>query len=231
MTQGAWQFQTTKGVVTVDPDAIRIESTPGQILAGQRTRWQEGGSVERGKTVLWVAVLCFALVDFWHSVWRLLTDGIASSGLFWALPIGMTLILGFNAGFRDTTIQRESIERISLERTNRRLIVKYVPVGPVWRLLQAMSLTFGPRTRTYELPTDEEVQDAREAFRLRGLPVEDGPTPTGTVPTGFVVEDGVYYCESCRRQVSPTDRTCPACEFRLRTEPGTSSQDYSTAEV
>jgi len=32
------------------------------------------------------------------------------------------------------------------------------------------------------------------------------------------VRDGVVFCESCGAQVSPGDRTCPACEYALRVE-------------
>lgn len=231
MTRDAWQFQTTNGVVTVESDAIRVQSSPGQILAGQRTRWRAEGSVERAKTVLWVVFLCFFPIGFIASIWNLVNDGLASSGFVWTLFFSMALIASLHTAFRDTIIPLESIQRISLEQANRKLVVEYTPGSPLSRFMEMASLATKTGNREYVLASDEEVRNAREVFSLRGISLEDGPSPTGTEPTGFVVEDGLYFCESCRRQVSPTDRTCPACDYRLRSEPGSSSKVSTTAEV
>ena len=57
-------------------------------------------------------------------------------------------------------------------------------------------------------------------FRTKGI-AEDLDAPKGSTTETeyrFETKDGVVFCEQCGSQVSPSDKTCPACDHALRVE-------------
>jgi hypothetical protein len=81
----------------------------------------------------------------------------------------------------------------------------------------------GTTERTVTLPTDDDVRDARSAFRLAGINVEEGSGasedghPNGKTEREYRVttRKGAVFCAECGSQVSPSDRTCPSCDYAL----------------
>lgn len=225
MTSGNRRFQTTAGVLTVDCDAIRLCSTPGQFIAAQRAHWRAGDPSERMKSAARIVWLLFALVFglgyFVYEAHRVLNLGFSALGIV-ATVFLMTGIYALWANhLRERTVPLSSVERISFDEANRAITIRYETSR-----LDTILLGHTGRQRM-QFPTDADLREVRETLRLEGITVEDETEQSDTVYR-FVVEDGVYFCESCARQVSPADSTCPSCDYALRVDASERSSHKST---
>lgn len=218
MSSTPWEFRTTEGVVMVDSETIRVRSTPREFIAGQRARWRAGEGSARLKSavrVVWMlGVVVVGLGYFFFTLYHVLDVGLTGVGIVAALSVVGGVGQLWSHYLRETTIPLSAVEHISLDETNRKLTIRY-ETSRVRKILLAPN---AGRQR-FTLPTDDHLREARETFQMRGISVED-VVERGDTAYRFVVEDGVYFCESCRRQVSPADSTCPSCEYALRVECG-----------
>lgn len=217
MTRESWQFRTTKGVVKVDHDAVHIQSTLRQFLAAQRLRLHAGGRREVLRSV-WVLVGAVFIIGYLgYETSRALDVGVAGLGLFSVVSVVVTVLGVWESYLRTKTIPLSALERVTIDESNRELTIRYddetVHTLPSWLY------DWNPGTKTLTLPGDEAVRDAHETLRLRGISVEKAEKSANTVRR-FIVRNGVYFCESCDGQVSPTDSTCPSCGYALRVEAG-----------
>jgi hypothetical protein len=78
------------------------------------------------------------------------------------------------------------------------------------------------------IPTEDDIREATEIFRLRGIDVEEPGTEALETTYRVIVKSGVCFCERCRSQVSPSDGTCPACGYAIRVR---SSGDQAPGSV
>jgi hypothetical protein len=223
MGDSSWGFRTTEGTVTVRGDAITIRSTPGAFLSGQLARWRSGTNWGRAKTLLAVASIPFMIVTTAYNAYVLLDVGIAVAGAVSGLTIAALVWDLWSRFFRERTIPRSSIESVRIDEADRTLRIIHESTDsltplPWWSHSTRVS---GDRVRsTLTFPTDEAVREARDVFRLRNVPL-DPPDSESTTAHRYVVENGVYFCEDCGSQVSPTDSDCPSCGHALRVERAT----------
>lgn len=229
MSDTSWQFRTAKGVVTVENECIRIRRTLRQFLAGQRLHWRAGDRSERTKIafrVVWlVAGLAVGLGYVVYHAHQLLDIGVAGAGIMTALSLVVGAYGLWSSHLRQTTIPLTSVERVSLDETNRKLTITHETSR-----FRKLLLDWTAGTQRFTFPTDDELREAREIFRLRGIHVDEVDEGRDTVYR-FVTEDGVYFCASCERQVSPADSTCPSCGYALRVERERGSEAERASEV
>jgi len=211
MSEDSWRFRVTSGAVTVREDAIGIRSTPGYFLAGQRNRWRHGDPWERGTLVVSAGGLLSSILG---TAYHFSQVGAAGVGLRSAPHVFAVVLFAYvvwSNHVGETTIPLSTVEAITLDEDERRLVVRHEPnhdyVG---------SLRSDPAETKLSMPTEDDVREAREIFRLRGIDVE-APS-TGALETTYrvIVKNGVCFCERCRSQVSPSDGTCPACGYAIR---------------
>lgn len=215
MADRAWRFRTTTGVATIRDDAITTRSTPRQFLAGQSVRWRHGSRRERVKVAGAVVGFLVSIVLLAYHLYLVVDAGFSWS---WALALGTVGVLVYslwNERVRRTTIPRSAISTVSLDADERRLTVTHeTGDGPLSAFRDDVAET------TMTLGTEDDLRRAREIFRLRGIALEPAPADPDETETTFRVltRDGACFCERCRRQVSPSDRQCPACDYALRVE-------------
>jgi hypothetical protein len=211
MSEDSWRFRTTNGVVTVRDDAIGIRSTPGYFLAGQRSRWRYGGRWERGKLAITAGGLLSSTLG---TAYHLSQVGIAGAGLQSASHVFAVVMFAYmfwSNHVGETTIPLSTVDTITLDEEAGRLVVTHEPNHEY----------FGSfRNETTEtklsIPTEDDVREAKEIFRLRGIDVEAPSTEAPETTYRVIVKSGVCFCERCRSQVSPSDGTCPACGYAIR---------------
>lgn len=211
MSDRSWRFQVARGVVTVRDDAIGVRSTPGDYLAGQRRHWE---STDRwGRVAVSVRVVGF-LSSLLGVLYHFATVGVDGVGLRSA-PYVLTLCLFGYALWQhhvgETTIPRDRIEAVTLDDDERELTVRHEP-DPGLRSLFRSDVV----ETTLSLPTPEDVREAREIFRLRGVELRDAPPAEQKTVHRLRVRDGVCFCPACNTQVSPGDAACPACGYAIR---------------
>lgn len=214
MTGSSWQFRTTRGVVTVEDDAIVRKSTPTLFLEGQLKRWRNGDRRERATVAFRVAGFVVSVFTIAYHV-ALLAD--VEPGWSAALAVGVVGFLAvsfWQQYLRATTIHQSGIERVTVDDDERQLTITHeADDGP-------LSILKDDRTETtLRLGTADDLRKAREICRLRGVDLEPDPSgeETGTTYRVFT-RSGVCFCERCRSQVSPSDGACPACGYVLRVE-------------
>lgn len=220
MSGSSWQFRTVEGVVSIRDDAIVRKSTPRLFLAGQLGRWRNGDRRERASVAFHV---CGFLLSVLLLVYHLHLVAGTRPGLTLALYVGSVVVLAFSfwrQHVRDTTIQRSAVERATLDPDEWRITITH---GPGNGLLSPFR--DDPTETTFTLGTADDLRKAREICRLRGIELEPAPADGEETETTYRIftRDGACFCERCRRQVSPADATCPACEYALRVETSTAT--------
>ena len=213
MSDESWRFRTTRGVVTVDGDAIRVRSTPRYFLSGQLSRWRHGGRWERAK-------IAVALGGFLSSMLQLLFFLVDAGGpghpLEGAPYVVSAAIFGYviwSNHVGETTIPLSAVDAVTLDDEAGELTVHHDSGrGPT----SAFGTDDGETTLT--LPTRADRRDARGIFRLRGVDLLDPEELADDDETVYRVHvrDGATFCERCESQVSPSDGTCPACGYAIR---------------
>lgn len=213
MSGRAWQFRTTEGLVTVERDAITIRSTPGEVLAGQWTRFRNGGATRRLKTVGRLFLLLTVPVTALQTLRELLDASVLWVATLYVLVLG-GIAYGFWASyFRETTVELSEIESIALNEETRTLRIVEDSPGRLQSLLGE-----DQSERTLPLPTADDVREARDVLDGRGIDYDDGTRDDGSTTYRVRTRGGVCFCERCNTQVSPSDRVCPACDYALRVE-------------
>lgn len=213
MSEGAWSFRTTDGVVSVRPDAITTRTTPGRFLAGQSARWRRGTRRERLTVAFMIAGFLFSLAGFAYHVYLVATAGLNWSAAFYATSVAVFGYSLWSKYGRKTTIPRDAIEVVELDADARELTVTHeTPDGPLSGLRSDRIET------TLTLATDEDLRNARETLRLRGFEVEPAAQFETEIEHRIVTRDGGSFCERCGAHVSPNDKDCPACEYELWVE-------------
>lgn len=239
MVRSGEAFRTAAGEVSVDGDAVRISKAPGAHLRSQVVRWRRGERRERVGAALRFGLIPIALS---LSLLRLLgTWDAAASGMvaFVVTMTGLELASLYRRYTRGTEIPLSDVSTVTLDADERELTVTF-DAGSLLRPPDGAGIktyrSDGPMSAfetgetewTMTLPTDDDVRDARSAFRLAGVSVDedtgaseakryDGETETET-EYRMTTRNGVVFCEECGSQVSPSDRVCPSCDYTLRVE-------------
>lgn len=214
MSHGSWSVRTTRGVVTVGADAIRRRTTPTLFLSGQVRRFRNGGRRERATVAVHVFGFSISLAGLVYHLRLVATAGLGWSSILYGFTLAF-LAYTFWAGYlRETAILRSAIVDVTIAPDERRLTITHETAdGP-------LSAFRDDRTETeLAFGSDDDLRNAREIFRLRGIALDHQSSRTPTETTyRFVTKGGVCFCERCRSQVSPSDRVCPACAYALRVE-------------
>jgi len=219
MTGESREFQTTDGVVRIDHDTVQVRSTVRQFLAGKRR-----GAVRSLGVVFGLALLA----SLGYNVYRLLDVSLAGVSLVTVFSLLGTLYGLWYGHLRQETIPLSALERVSVDESNRELTLRY-DAGEAHSRVFVWLHDWTPGRKTLTIPTDEELREVRETFRLRGIAVEDATEQSVKTIRRFVVRDGVYFCESCDGQVSPTDSECPSCGYGLRVDADATAEQPVTA--
>ena len=212
MSYGAWSFRTTRGVVTVGADAITRRSTPTLFLSGQFARFRNGGTSERATVAFRAFGFIFSVAG---AVYHLRGVTVAEPGWSSILYGALLAVLAYAfwaACLRETTIPQSAIVDVTVTPDERQVTITHERAGG------PMSMFRDDETETeLAFGTLDDLRDAREIFRLRGISLER-PASRSETTYRFVTKGGVCFCERCRSQVSPSDGTCPACGYALRVE-------------
>ena len=221
--------RTTEGELVVGDDALRIRKTPRKFLRGQAARWRRRGYREKVSGALKVAgflfVPLFLAGRFYDLSGRsldafvvyLLLLSVLGVGQFWARHV------------RGTRIPFSAVEDVALDTDDRELTITHDPTAvdegdSRWYYLGEdpwRSVLAPERIETdLSLRTDDDVRDARTTLRSAGGvdAVVDDSGPETETERRFVTHSGAVFCPDCGTQVSPSDRTCPACGYGLRVE-------------
>lgn len=230
-------FRAAIGEVSVDGDAVRINEEPRAHVRRQVARWRHGGRWGRARaafrigTVLIVPpLLLLRLAEAWDTA----TAGMLAVVL---TLTGLQIASMWRHYTRETEIPLSDVSKVALDPDERELTVQFDAgsrLGPpdgagikTYRSDEPMQLfETGETERRMTLPTGDDVRDARSAFHLVGIDVDEsagaseGSRHDGETETEYRVttRKGAVFCEQCGSQVSPSDRTCPSCEYTLRIE-------------
>jgi hypothetical protein len=108
---------------------------------------------------------------------------------------------------RTTTITRSAIESVTVDTDSRELTINYETGDDLLRSFR----DDGTET-SLTLSSDDELRDAQETFRLRGIAVDDVTgKPDRKITHRIVAKNGGYHCESCDALVTPNDKVCRDC--------------------
>jgi hypothetical protein len=231
MDQGWGTFRTTDGDVSVSDDTIRIHKTPKKFLYGQLSHWHNGSRWQQVGAVVKIVGL---LLTSFSIVYQL--DTISD------MPVGLMAFL-YSAAFiidvymvwkkhlRETRIPLSAIDDVTFDRDERELTVNHDAErrwsaaddnsSQRWSLRDSLLdfLEMDKTETTMTLRTADDIRKARTIFRTRGIS-EDIMSEHEETETEYRVDtkNGVVFCERCGSQVSPSDRTCPTCNYTLRVE-------------
>jgi len=230
-------FRTTVGEVTVDGDAIRINEEPRAHVRRQLSRWRHGKRWGRVRAALRLAAILlvppfilFRLAEAW--------DTYPAGMLAFVLTMSAIHIASMWRQYtRETEIPRSNVSGVTLDTDERELKVRFdagsllrPPDGvgiKTYRSDDQMRLfETGETERTMTLLTDDDVRDARSAFHLAGVSVDENTEAgesgryDGETETEYRVttRKGAVFCDDCGSQVSPSDRACPSCDYTLRVD-------------
>jgi hypothetical protein len=211
MSEASWRFRVTRGVVTVREDAIGIRSTPGYFLAGQRSRWRYGGRWEQGKLVVSTGGLLSSILGTAYHVSQVGVGGVGLRSAPHVFAVGMFAYMFWSNHVGETTIPLSTVDTITLDEEEGTLVITHEPNHGYFGSLRNETIE-----TTLSIPTEDDVREATEIFRLRGIDVEEPGTEVLETTYRVIVKRGVCFCERCRSQVSPSDGTCPACGYAIR---------------
>jgi|AntDeeMinimDraft_5_1070356.scaffolds.fasta_scaffold22311_1 hypothetical protein len=233
MNHGWGSFRTTEGDVVVGDEVLRIDRSSRKFLQGQRSRWRHGSHEERLKAAARIVLFLILFLSTASQLYRI-TEA--------PTVLAVLAVFGFVAGLvgfwakrvRGTAVPLSAIEGITLDTDERELTIVHDANsrpsvlggkgGQQWFPTDDLFSIFvtGETETTLTLRTADDAREARTIFRTRGI-VEDIDTPKSGVEETeteyhFETKNGVVFCEQCGSQVSPSDRTCPACDHALRVE-------------
>lgn len=228
MRDRSWRIRTTDGVVIVRENEIGIRTTPREFLAGQLARWRAGGYRERARTLRYLLGLPLVIGLFCYAVVR----GPISEGwdLAQFVQIVSWLLLVYSVWrnhLRERTVPLSDVEDIDLDAEERTLTVTHDSAD------HGSLFKSDRREQTFQLPTEEDLREAREIVRLRKLPDDGAPETEASGPIyqgeetvyRFDTRGGVCFCQRCGSQISPADANCPACGYALRVQGPVSTEE------
>jgi hypothetical protein len=223
MSEESWRFRVTRGIVAVREDAIGIRSTPGYFLTGQRNRWRYGDRWERGKLVISASGLLFSILGTAYHFSQVGVGGVGLQSASHVFAVVLFAYLFWSNHVGETTIPLSTIDTITLDEEEGTLVVTHEPNHDYFG-----SLRNETTDTKLSIPTEDDIREATEIFRLRGIDVEEPGTEALETTYRVIVKSGVCFCERCRSQVSPSDGTCPACGYAIRVR---SSGDQAPGSV
>jgi hypothetical protein len=230
MVERTWRYErggfvTSSGVVTVRNNAICFRPTLRQFVArllgrSQTSNWQAESA--RRPSLLTLGAVGAGVGLLALGVTGALADGLTNLGVLANLTGALsTLLLTWDAHLRERTVPLSSVERVTVNTRDNELTVRYEQDSLRARLLPwPESWTTG--TETVELTGNRATQSVQEMLRRHGVSVD--------VVNAVVVDDGAHLCVSCRRQVSPSDVTCPSCGATVRPEQRETVSSHSRVE-
>lgn len=214
MSDGAWSFRTTNGVVTVHSDEIVIRASPWQLLTSQSHRWQHGRGWERVKVPFVVVGFLLSVVGLLYHLYLITSTEAGVSTAFYASSVGFFGYSLWQQFGRNPTIPRAAIRSVILDADARRLRITYDAAGRPLQLFRDQ-----PAEHSVTLGSDDAVRRARESFRLRGIEIEEGSTDQPVeYEHRYVTKGDGCYCEACGSLVTPNDKVCRSCEYELWVE-------------
>ncbi|RJT05414.1 zinc ribbon domain-containing protein [Halococcus sp. IIIV-5B] len=229
---GGWgSFRTIDGTASVGDEALHIERSPRKFLHGQRAHWRDGG---RKRQLVTVGKLLGFLLSLLFATYQVSTMLDTTVGVVAALSLAFVALDPLHRLWRrtrGTRIELSTIERVTLDETDRELRLTHDASGRLarfdawirgWLSTRGFSAADDTETETtLTLLTDDDVRAARAALRARGISVvDDAPENENETETEYHYEirNGVVFCDLCGSQVSPNDRVCPSCERPLKVE-------------
>lgn len=206
------EFDLTTGRAIVGDDAISIRSRPSELLAGQLALFRRGNTTDRLIVLVRAAAVLAAHGFMVLSLHQLVVGGLDTEVVIETATVGVGTASLWHRFGRDTMVPVATIREATVRPGDRRFELVYDRrAGPLSRYLA------GPASTRLRFRTAADAHEAREILRARGIEVTDGADDG---PTTYRVEtrNGVVFCERCESQVSPSDRTCPACDYALHVE-------------
>ena len=232
MDHGWGSFRTTEGDVSVGDEVLRIHRSPRKFLQGQRSRWRHGNRWEQLKAAARIVLFVLAPLSTFMQL-----HGAAGASIVIAALVSLGVVVSL-VGFwakrvRGTAVPLSAIKDVTLDTDEQELTIVHDAkgrpsvlggdAGKRWFLSDDLFSVFaaGETETRLTLRTADDAREARTIFRTRGI-VEDPDrrSDAGTTETEyrFETKGGVVFCEQCGSQVSPSVRTCPACDHALRVE-------------
>lgn len=237
MERPGGRFRTSVGEVSVDGDAVRIDKAPGAHLRSQLSRWRHGERWERYRAAVRFGLFSLAPLFLLFRIVQASTGTATAAGVAFLLTYaGLNLATLWGRYARETEIPLSDVTGVVLDPGERELTVRFdagsrlfPPEGNGTKVYLSDDFQLfetGETERTLTLPTDDDVRDARSAFHLAGVSVDEsagtseGGRYDGETETEYRVttRNGAVFCEECSSQVSPSDRACPSCDYTLRVE-------------
>ena len=232
MVHGWGSFRTTEGDVFVGDEVLRIHRSLRKFLQGQRSRWRQGSHTERlGATARVVLFLILSLSTA-AQLYRI-TEAPTLLAVLTVLGLVASLVTFWTKRIRGTTVPLSAIEDVTLDTDDHELTIVHDAegrpsvlggaAGKRWFLSDDLFSVFatGKTETTLTLRTADDAREARTIFRTRGI-VDNLDKKADAEETEteyrFETRNGVVFCEQCGSQVSPSDRTCPACDHAVRVE-------------
>lgn len=214
MADGSWEFSIAKGVVTVRADAVGIRMTPQAFVKGRYAQFRNGSVGQRVTALLSLCAFVFTPIALALQFDQLLGPTQQWVSVLLAVFGIATLIWGFwVTHLRESLIPLSAIEVVSIDESAQTIRIGHDrPNGLLSRLVT------GATQERYTLRGAEDMRRAKEAFQLRGIEPKSPSELNTTTEYRFSSRQGVCFCDQCDSQVSPSDRTCPSCEYLLRVE-------------
>jgi len=245
--------RVTDGKLVVENDALRIDRTPLKFLKGQASVVKHGDDADRLRALGSFAGLVLLPVLVYVNALVFAENPTTLDGRWSALTVTVVLA-GLSLNYLlQSVVPTAAIEEISLVRDDRELTIRYrgdraalrVPVlgrvnalHGVKRYLPFSWVGSDVTETTFRLRSDEDVRAATRAFQLTGLGdvFEASDQPSEERRTfrreRVTVDRGVVFCGRCESQVSPSDDTCPSCDYSLRvTESDADAEETAVSTV
>jgi len=233
MDHGWGSFRTTEGDVSVGDEVLRIHRSPRKSIQGQRSRWRHGNRREQLKATARIVLFLILSLSTAAQLYRI-TEAPTLLAVLTVLGLVASLVTFWTKRIRGAAVPLSAIENVTLDTDDRELTIVHDAegrpsvlggaAGKRWFLSDDPFSVFatGETETTLTLRTADDAREARTVFRTRGI-AEDIDAPKGSTTETeteyrFETKGGVVFCEQCGSQVSPSDRTCPACDHALRVE-------------
>lgn len=211
MSDGWGEVRIDSGVLTVGDDAIGIRSTPRLFLGSQFDRLRTDDPQHRLRALASIGLFLLGPIVLLSGLSRLTTGGLGWLAVVEIASVGALALSIWHRHLRETKIPLDAVRQVTIGTDDRALELAHTPrVGPL------SILRDDPRRRRHRFRTPADGRRARELCRLRGLDVVDDQAAEPEYTYRFETREGVCFCERCGGQISPGDRACSACEYRLR---------------
>lgn len=175
MSERAWIVRTAGQEIAVEDDQLRISSTPRQRLAGHRVSFRSGSLPDRvgaaARAGWLLSSFPIALLAIAYYFYAVLEIGLTATGILSIATLLMMLYSFKSALHRERTIDRSDVESVTFDEDDRTLSIEHRTREWFQRTLDRQR-----RTRTFRFETIGDLRDARERFRLAGVPIDQQNT-------------------------------------------------------